>query len=103
MKEMTAKEYLKTIAKICDFEESAGRCYAGCSKPASAPVCPLEKYSCGTPKDPKDIEAVLEIVAKYKTPPKGTCRMCGADLKELRETQKIKYCPFCGEELRNFK
>lgn len=102
MKEMTAKEYLKTIAKICDLEESVGRCYSK-DKTDGAPVCPLEKYSCGTPKHPKDIEAVLEIVAKYKTPPKGACRMCGADLKELRETQKIKYCPFCGEELRNFK
>lgn len=102
MKELTAKEYLKTIAKICDFEESVGHCVA-IGPAVRAPICPLKKYDCGTPKDPKDIDAVLEIVSKYKTPPKGACRMCGADLKELRETQKIKYCPFCGEELRNFK
>ena len=102
MKEMTAKAYIKAINKICDFEDLEGHCQSKDTE-GNTPVCPLNKYGCGIPKDSKDIEAVLKVVSEYKTPSKGNCWNCGADLKGLRETPKIKYCPFCGEEMREMQ
>ena len=45
------------------------------------------------------VKTYLETVAKYKMPPKGGCVNCGADIREMRRKQGIKYCPFCGGEL----
>ena len=101
MKGMTVKAYLETVAKICTFEEAAGRCSK--SKKDGIPCCPLWDYQCGIPTTTEEINAVIEIVAKYKMPPKGGCVNCGADIRDLRETQKIKYCPFCGEGVRENK
>ena len=96
MKGMTVKAYLETVAKICTFEEAAGRCMP---KSENENACPLADFDCGTPKEPEDIDEVLKIVASYKMPPEGGCVKCGADIREMRK-QGIKYCPFCGSELK---
>ena len=95
MKEMTAKAYLETVARICGIEEASGRCIP---KGEKENICPLADYECGTPQDPEAIEEVIALVAGYKMPPEGGCVKCGADIREMRK-QGIKYCPFCGSEL----
>ncbi|MBO6235156.1 MAG: hypothetical protein J6N22_00340, partial [Schwartzia sp.] len=96
MKNMTARDYLKIVRQICTAEEAAGRCTSG---EEQEKICPLWNFGCGVPKEPEDIDTLIEIALNYKVPPEGACWKCGADIKEMRK-QGIKYCPFCGGELK---
>ena len=102
MASMTAKTYLEKVAEICEAEDAGGRCQGEITPDKKG--CPLWEYSCGAPTKKKDIPAVIKIVQGYKKREKEACPHCGrvyAETIKEAEIEKMKFCPYCGEQVEN--